>query len=297
MCCLFYRSSSVCSHFNVFFLFWCFCRRADWEWCNWDELRDLSFPKRSFSNQKSGTKSTQDMVGRFTWWTGDGVFHYISPPVTRAVNPSLRHNFHTSSPRPPISLPWWHKQRCNMRENQHEIVSFLSAVAAAPATLTLFVFITRLWINLACPFNTHTKKHCPRGVVAGPVGWSGAVWDDAGMHDTSSSAGPSPPPANLPPSTLPVLHHQRLHLCLLPLWRQAGAGAISGRGVWRWGSICWLWWPEGYTLPAAAYTECLRWSRGRSHRGQDRSCGFGVCGKSVFSTGSGDCGHLGVWPV
>ncbi|GLD46688.1 bifunctional heparan sulfate N-deacetylase/N-sulfotransferase 1 [Lates japonicus] len=51
------------------------------------------------------------------------------------------------------------------------------------------------------------------------------------MRDAPPSAGPSPPPADLPPPPVPLLHRQRLHLCLLPLWRQAGAGAIGRRRV------------------------------------------------------------------
>lgn len=65
-----------------------------------------------------------------------------------------------------------------MRESQQEIITLLSPVASAPATVTLFVVrsIARLtsWMNPSCRFYTHTKKYCPQARLQGR--WGGAAW-------------------------------------------------------------------------------------------------------------------------
>lgn len=246
----------------------------------------------------------QDVVGRVTWsgrwWSLPSSFATNNVACQPAL--PLRHNF--------VPAAQGHLFLCHGdissaakwgRASERSSCPF-SPVASAPATLTTFAFsaITRLtlWTNPISRFYTHTpKKILSPSAVAGPVGRSGVAWDDAGMHDASSSAGPSPPPADVPPPPLPVLHHQCLHLSLFPLWGQAGAGAVSRRGVRGRGRLSRLRWPQGHPFPTAAATERLRRPRGGSHRGQDRSRGFGVCGKPVFSTGSGDCGHFGGWSV
>lgn len=65
-----------------------------------------------------------------------------------------------------------------MRESQQEIITFVSPVASAPSTLTLFVFssTTRLtfWMNPSFRFYTRTKKYCPQAWLQGR--WGGAAW-------------------------------------------------------------------------------------------------------------------------
>lgn len=65
----------------------CFYRRADWEWCHWDDLCDLTFLKRFLCNQKSRTTPAKDVVDRLTWWAGDGVVHHLSPPIMWPASP------------------------------------------------------------------------------------------------------------------------------------------------------------------------------------------------------------------
>ena len=115
------------------------------------------------------------MVGRFAWWTGDGVFHQLSALVTRPAKPPSEASVCTSGPRPPISLPWWHKKCRNMRESQRETVSFLSPVAAAAATLTPFVFrsitrLTLLWIIAARCFLRAPRETAPKACC-----WAGGA--------------------------------------------------------------------------------------------------------------------------
>lgn len=56
----------------------CFYRRADWEWCHWDDLRDLTFYKEIFVQSEEQNTTCQGrswqahMMGR--WWSRPSSF-------------------------------------------------------------------------------------------------------------------------------------------------------------------------------------------------------------------------------
>lgn len=189
------------------------------ERCRRDDLRGLLFLEGLFSSQ---TSSSPDPVDRFAWWTGDGVVHHLSSPVTSPA--SLRSSGTSVYRQCKAPHFFCHGDISSAATwgSANIIVSFVSLVAAAAAATLMRFSLTRAasssWAIPACVFVFYfcsfcfwTHTHTLRETVPLACCWAGGAercgerrcWDVCHASAGWSASFPCRPPCSSSSSSAP----------------------------------------------------------------------------------------------